>query len=197
MKQAKRSVEVVESFCGWDFLLKLLPKCKQERDRALISALFETGGRVSEVLQLKKDNFVVQEPYVVVKAMPVLKRYSKVGEFVDRKGRKRWRTSEKKSYRTFPIHMKEPLCLSLLEYIEERRTEKLFDIGRFQVYRVVRSLDNDIFPHWFRAQRASQLALEYGFDMHDLIDFFNWKSLQTATHYSHMGWKGLANKMRR
>jgi site-specific recombinase XerD len=197
MKQAKRSVEVVESFCGWDFLLKLLQKCEQERDRALISALFETGGRVSEVLQLKKDNFVVQEPYVVVKAMPVLKRYNKVGEFIDRNGRKRWKTAGKKAYRTFPIHIKEPLCSPLLKYVEARRTERLFSIGRFQVYRIVRDLDDDVFPHWFRAQRASQLALEYGFDVHDLIDFFNWKSLQTATHYSHMGWKGLANKMKR
>jgi len=39
--------------------------------------------------------------------------------------------------------------------------------------------------------------LEYGFDVHDLIDFFSWKSLQTAIHYSRMGWKGLANKMKR
>ena len=197
MKKPKRSVEIVESFCGWDYLIKLVKKCRREVDKALISALFETGGRVSEVLMLRKDNFIVQKPFLVVKAMPVLKRYSKIGEYVDENGRVRWRTKKKIAYRTFPIHMKEPLCPPLLEYISKIREGRLFHIGRTQVYRIVRNLDKNIFPHWFRAQRASQLALEYGFDIHDLIDFFNWKSLQTATHYSRMGWKGLANKMRR
>jgi site-specific recombinase XerD len=197
MKKGKRSVEIVESFCGWDYLLELAEKCKLERDRALISALFETGGRVSEVLKLRKDNFVVQEPYVIVKAMPVLKRYKKVGEYIDKEARKRWQTEKKKAHRTFPIHMKEPLCASVLEHVERIKSDNLFQMSRIHVYRIVRALDNAVFPHWFRAQRASQLALEYGFDVHDLIDFFNWKSLQTAIHYSHMGWKGLANKMKR
>jgi len=197
LKKSKRSVEIVESFCGWGYLIELIKKCKREVDRALISALFETGGRVSEVLMLGKDNFVVQKPFLVVKAMPVLKRYSKIGEYVDENGKVRWKTRKKIGYRTFPIHMNEPLCPSLLEYIDKIKEGKLFHIGRTQVYRIVRSLDTNIFPHWFRAQRASQLALEYGFDVHDLIDFFNWKSLQTAIHYSRMGWKGLANKMRR
>ena len=177
--------------------MKLIEKCGCERDRALISALFETGGRVSEVLQLRKDNFVVQNPFLVVKAMPVLKRYNKVGEYKDKNGKTRWLTERKIAYRTFPIHMKEPLCEPLLSYITKIDEGKLFHIGRVQVYRIVRKLDENIFPHWFRAQRASQLALEYGFNIHDLIDFFNWKSLQTATHYSRMGWKGLANKMKR
>ena len=199
MKQTKRSVEIVESFCGWDYLQKIVEKSDRKRDRALISALFETGGRVSEVLQLKKDNFTVQEPYVIVKAMPVLKRYEKIGERVDQKGKKRWITKRKVGYRTFPIHMKEPLCPILLDWVcnAESGSNGLFGLSRIQVYRIVTKLDRNIFPHWFRAQRASQLALEYGFDMHDLIDFFNWKSLRTAVHYSRMGWKGLAGKMAR
>jgi site-specific recombinase XerD len=188
---------MVESFCGWDYLLKLVKKCRREVDKALISALFETGGRVSEVLELRKDNFVVQEPFLIVKAMPVLKRYKKIGEYRDKTGRIKWRTERKMAYRTFPIHMEEPLCRLLLGYLSKIPDGKLFHIGRTQVYRIVRKLDENIFPHWFRAQRASQLALEYGFDVHDLIDFFNWKSLQTATHYSRMGWKGLAIKMKR
>jgi len=197
VKKTKRSVEIVESFCGWERLLELVEKCEQERDRALISALFETGGRVSEVLQLKKDNFVVQKPYLIVKAMPVLKRYKKVGETLDEKGKKRWITERKKGYRTFPIHMKEPLCPTLIDYVRNIKSDRLFDISRIQVYRIIRKLDDNIFPHWFRAQRASQLALEYGFSVHDLIDFFSWKSLRTAIHYSRMGWKGLATKMTR
>jgi len=195
MKKRKRSVEIVESFCGWDYLLELIDKCKCKRNRGLISALFETGGRVSEVLRLKKANFIIQEPYIIVKAMPVLKRYEKIGERLDDEGNKRWITRPKNGYRTFPIHTKEPLCQALVDYIVNLESAQLFRLSRSQVYRIVTKTDNQIFPHWFRAQRASQLAVEYGFDMHDLVDFFNWKSLGTAVHYSRMGWKGLATKM--
>lgn len=196
MKISKRSIDVVKSFCIWDYLLDLVNKCDGIRDRALVSALFETGGRVSEVLLLEMDNFVVHNQYIVIKSMPVLKRYHKIGEFVDKHGRKRWRMEKKKAYRTFPIHSKEPLCLPLVKRLKMIKSGHLFKLSRNQVYRIVNNLDSDVFPNWFRAQRASQLELEYGFDIHDLIDFFNWKGLQTATHYSHMCWKGLANKMK-
>jgi site-specific recombinase XerD len=192
----KRSVEIIESFCGWDFLLKLIDKCGSNRNKALISTLFETGGRVSEVLDLQKDNFIVQSKYVIVKSMPVHKSYRKVGEKYNKDGKKVWITQPKKRFRTFPIPKSEPLCHYMLNYINQIKESKLFGISRIQTYRIVRSLDSQIFPHWFRAQRASQLALEYGFSVHDLIDFFNWKSLSTAIHYSRMGWKGLATKMK-
>jgi site-specific recombinase XerD len=195
VKKTKRSVDIIESFCGWDYLLKLVEKCKSNRNKALISALFETGGRISEVLELKKDDFFIQKPYVIVKAMIVLKRYKKIGEKIDSKGKRRWVTEKKPGRRTFPIHTKEPLSVFLIDYLKKIKSNQLFSLSRVQAYRIVRNLDDNIFPHWFRAQRASQLALEYGFSVHDLIDFFSWKSLQTAIHYSRMGWKGLASKM--
>ena len=55
MKKTKRSVDIIENFCGWDYLLKIVYKCHLNRNKALISALFETGGRVSEVLKLKSN----------------------------------------------------------------------------------------------------------------------------------------------
>ena len=189
----KRSVEEIENFVGWEYLEKLVEKCERERDRALIASLFETGGRVSEVLLLTKDMFLVQDPYLIVRAMPVLKRYEKIG--VDEKGK--WITKKKKGYRTFPIHCREPLVSYLEDWLNTLEGKRLFDIGRVRVYQIVKEIDPEIFPHWFRGQRASQLALEYGFSIHDLVDFFNWKDLQTAIHYSRMGWKGLADKMMR
>ena len=194
-KRGKRSVAVIDSFCGWDFLLKLIDKCSSMRDKALVSALFETGGRVSEVLALRKDNFVIMNNYLIVKSMPVFKAYKKIGERVGMNGKKTWVVELKKRFRTFPIPRSEPLCRYLLKYLDYLKGSNLFKIGRVQTYRIVSGLDPQVFPHWFRGQRASQLAFEYGFSVHDLIEFFNWKSLSTAIHYSRMGWKGLANKM--
>lgn len=194
---SRRTVEDVENFVGWPFLEKILASCKHPRDRGLIAALFETGGRVSEVLELTIENFLRQYPFLVVKSMPVFKRYEKMEDYQDVEGKTRWLTEPKKAYRTFPIHLKEPLVQPLLALIERKKQGRLFKIGRKRVYQIVTALHPTIYPHWFRAQRASQLALEYGYDVHDLVDFFNWKDMVTAVHYSRMGWKGLAAKMQR
>lgn len=75
------------------------------------------------------------------------------------------------------------------------------DIGYSRAYKCVRELGVKlgtwITPHWFRAQRASQLALEYGLGLHELAEWFRWKNLEVAMHYSRFGYKGLAMKMRR
>jgi integrase len=196
-RKTKRSVEVIETFCGWDYLLDTVNRCDRIRDKALISALFETGGRVSEVLSLEKKHFALDDPdYIVVKAMPIFKRYKKIGEYTDEQGRRRWKTTKTKGYRTFPIPRREPLVPYLLDYLDLCKSDRLFNISRVHAWRIITKINPDVFPHWFRAQRASQLAVEYGFDVHDLVDFFDWKSLPMALHYSRMGWKGLAAKMK-
>ena len=94
-------------FCGWEVLLKLVKECEntpyyQEavktnytaiaevlrrklimRDQALIATAFETGGRISEVLALKKENFTVLNDRILVTDMPVVKRFRKVKEIVE------------------------------------------------------------------------------------------------------------------
>lgn len=56
---------------------------------------------------------------------------------------------------------------------------------------------SQIYLHWFRAQRACQLAFDYGFDRGDLEEFFSWKERREsmAQRYASLGWKGLARRM--
>ncbi len=132
---------------------------------------------------------------MLIVTMPVLKRYKKIGETVDpATGRKKWITEKQTTQRCFPINLTEPLIPELFSYMQGR-AGRLFDITRIRAYQVITRTDPRIYPHWFRAQRASQLAYEYGFDVHDLMDFFGWLNVGTAIHYSRMGWKGLAAKM--
>jgi len=200
----KRNVGTIETFCGWDYLLDMVRRCDNMRDRALISTLFETGGRVSEVLMLERRHFKISDDFLVVIAMPVVKRYKKVDKYYDEKAKKwRWITEKALGYRSFPIRLDEKLVPYVLEWLDYIGDGLLFPssvspqkpLSRIHAWRIVTRINPDVFPHWFRAQRASQLALEYGFDVHDLIEFFSWKDLRTAIHYSHMGWKGLAAKM--
>lgn len=199
----RRSVEEIERFWGWDFLKKLVASCRHgvnlKRDRALICALFETGGRSSEVLQLTREMFVRKDlpaNTVVVRGMPVSKRYKKIGELENPTEKRKMLTQQVKAFRSFPIRTDEPLCKTLMEYVETREA-KLFNIGRRRVYQIVTSLDPRIWPHWFRSQRASQLAWDYDFDAQQLSEFFNWNDIKTAFRYSHFGYKKLAESMQK
>jgi hypothetical protein len=54
-----------------------------------------------------------------------------------------------------------------------------------------------LWNHWFRSQRASQLKTDYEFTEGDLMEFFGWLNVKTATHYAHQGYGKIASKMRR
>ena len=192
----RRSVVDIEKFVGWPFLQHLIDKCSgimKSRDAALIAALFETGGRVSEVLQLQNEMFLNKPNFYVVRAMPVLKRYEKLSTCKDQDGKTKFETRTSKAYRTFPIRKNDPLLPTLIDWVEQH-PKNLFKITRQRAYQIVSSLDPGVWPHWFRSQRASQLAFEHGFRSEELVEFFNWKDYETALRYAHMGWEGLAKK---
>lgn len=203
MQKQRHSVEIdVQKFCGWDYLLDLVNRAKSFRDKALIATLFETGGRVSEVLMLKKLNFVLSNPEIIlVENMPIVKRHKKVGEYIDRKGKKRWKTEKYIAYRTFPIRTGEPLVPYMKKWVLQLKLPEqlLFDLSRVRVFQIIKALDKNLYPHWFRAQRASQLTHDYGyryrFDLDAQLDWFKWKHIETAKRYAKMGWESLAERM--
>jgi len=226
-----------EEWVGYEPLLELIELASQPREQAFLSALFLTGGRVSEVLALKKSMFEIRkrERVIVVRNMPLLKRYRKIEEIKDEQGRRKWVTEKlQKTRKPFPIPLKEPLTPYLLNWIEAIPEEEglLFPspyrvgkpLSRFWAYHVIRGLDNRLTPelmqklalhkplvvdgkvvkdrlhlwlHFFRSQRACCLVSEYGFQLHDLIDWFSWEHIQTAMDYAKKGWRGLAEKMLR
>lgn len=112
-----------------------------------------------------------------------------------------WDTKLKTAYRTFPFPKTEPLTPVLRELLKDIGKGKIFDIiyrtAYNDVVEVGKQLGTHIPTHWFRAQRASQLALEYGFGEHELIEWFLWRDYMTAFTYARKGYKGLAAKMMR
>jgi len=240
MPGKSRSVEKdIEGFCGWPFLEKLITASGVPAIGGLMAAMFGTGGRISEVLGLRKWNvdLTLHPDVVVVKQMPLSKRFRRVGTVTKYKCRghcnKRWDqkpTSEEAEghkvkrykgwitepiadHRTFPIRRDEPLTRHFITWANTVReaNDLLFTFDRtrafLKVREVGRQLDMDIpfcnirspqlYDHWFRAERACQLAFDYGFLKEDLEEFFEWKERKPsmAQRYSSLGWKGLARKM--
>lgn len=109
-----------------------------------------------------------------------------------------WETKLKKAYRTFPFPKAEPLVpvlRDLLQGIDGPLFGFKYDTAYNELIAIGKELGTWIPTHWFRAQRASQLALEYGFEEHDLVEWFLWRDYMTAIHYARKGYKGLAAKM--
>jgi len=204
-KYKRHSVERdVEEFVGWSLLEKMVDNA-QARDTAFATTAFETGGRVSEVRMLHKNNFILTNPKVIlVTKMRVLKRFHR--ELDSENPQKKKVVLDTVYRKTFPINRNDPLAKFMLEWIE-KHDAWLFPtnrgnepyLSRSMAYVIARRLGDSIgkwiYPHWFRAQRASQLHLEYGFDTIDLMEYFAMKDAKTATRYAKMGWRGLAEKM--
>lgn len=144
-KYQRHSVERdVSHFCGWQKLLALVGSCKNNDEKNLVAFTFSTGGRISEVLELKTINFRVvkdaKPPIIIVTNMPLAKRYHKIKElrecdqcgFLNSKGltqcvkcgknlfdsKKRFETvKDKVTRKDFPIRYDEPLARTVLKSV--------------------------------------------------------------------------------
>ena len=131
--------------------------------------------------------------------------------------RKRWRTtitSEKvqrlRIRRAFPILKSEPLYPIMEQYVKQNHSDLLFPSSRLRknktrfmtcanawiiLNRIQKLTGIEIWPHWFRSQRASQLKNEYGFSSDDRKDWFSWKSDPIAALYPKTSPQEMASKM--
>jgi len=250
----KRSLVDVPPFIGWDKLLSLIDACNEidydiyhrhlrERDKGLIACLFETGGRIGEVVTLAKANFdFSHKRYCIVSDMLLEKRYEKTGSYIEilkeeptgafaklytpylhpetgkqQLKRKRWRTtitSDKvlrlRIRQPFPIMKSDPLYPIMEQYVKHSHSELLFPSSKLRknktrfmtttnawiiLNRIQKITGIQIWNHWFRSQRASQLKNEYGFDSDDRMDWFNWLSDPTAALYPKTSALEMATKM--
>jgi len=177
--------EEVTEYCGDEVLEELIQKCNKtpyrsdyqdyriKRARGLVSILFLTGGRISEVLLLKKSNFdfdneeAKRSNAFLVKDMPVLKQTIGVGK-------------PKAVTRTFPIWNDEPLVQYLREWLSEIETN-VFSLTRSRVWQIVLDLGKrldrprHINPSWFREQREHYLVEKKGFSPYDVQAYFKFR----------------------
>jgi len=202
MRKRERSVERdIVAFCGEKFLHELINTCPSVKLEGVISGLFLTGCRVSEFIQLTKDNvnLDLHPELIIMEEVPVIKRYS-------RKEKKRY-----KAYRTFCFRRDEPLVPSFLRYIRSVKSHKLYDYSRVRIYQMVRYVgklldkpvpfsrihSSQLYPHWFRAQRARYLRYRYGFDDELIRDWFGWKYTKEGMPavYGKYSWVDFAKRM--
>jgi len=219
-KLERSSVEKdVKQFCGWDTMNKIV-ECAQAvgsyplRDAGFVATTFECGARVTEALLSKPTMFSVVKgcvpKLILVENMPLLKRYKKLSDFLDELGHKRYKTEKVNATRDLSFRVDEPLVRPMILWVThaiENKYEWLFPspyktgepLSRKWAYQLIQrigvKLNMNLYPHRLRAERASQLAVEYDFREASLLEWFQWQRWETAKKYAKFGPLGLAKKM--
>lgn len=191
------------------------------RDAGLIAELFIGGFRAGEASREEfpsEDGHVVtsgvrKEQVKVIKDSPVphllfdnvmaLKGHRKIpgSDFWDdpvNKTGHHYLTRRLPVYRMFPVPLSEPkeVLDAFLEHVDKvKEGQWLFPLTPTRVWQIVKDVDPTVWPHWFRAQRAAQLAREYKWDLHKISEWFQWKDLKTAARYASMGYGGLLESL--
>jgi integrase len=153
------------------------------RDRALLSLLFLTAGRVGEVLSLRKSQFdrASDPEFIIIRNMLT----EKIGP-----------KSANLPYREeFPIPRSgrlQPfteLVEAYLDLMEEYhiRDERLFPFSRVRAWQIVEHITGK-WPHWFRAQAERMYGKKLG-DIFKLKDFVNVVNISTLAKYIKKEWE--------
>jgi hypothetical protein len=150
----------------------------------------------------KIDYQILQEDNIPDNTSPALRKLwhkTKDGKFE----RKIWKTKRQHHTRRVEIPLDEPLLDYAIPYIK-KCDGVLFDLSYDYYYAMCRRMDplkgkypkvpEHIFPHWWRSQRACQLASEYGFTLHELLEFFDWQDIRIAKIYASLA-GALGDKM--
>lgn len=137
--------------------------------KAIIAALYLTGARISEVLQLKTNNIIKKDKDVTIILVSLKRRGN----------------SSSKPTRSLTFEEDAKLMNYLLDYkdfMERKRIKRMFKLSRQMVWYHIRQHTDVISPHCFRHSRLQQLA-DAGAGSHRLRSFAGHAKLETSTTY--------------
>lgn len=150
---------------------KYISSIRNLRDKALVSLLYITAGRVSEVLEITRESFdktVKSNRNIVIIKLP------------NRKHKKRY-------YKEIPVPLDRKDNIFFLKVVEEYVNSspgihKLFPISKQRVWQILRK-EIDMNPHYLRHIRLTHLVTMYDFREQQLILYAGWTDSRAAKHY--------------
>ena len=162
---------------------ELLNTVKHQEDpmvRCLLVFGYLTGGRVTELLAMRKRDFrkeVVGGKEFLIVRMIVLKKRTR-------------------RYRNVPINLERdrPMLNTVWKYCKNLKPKDRL-IPRSRQWAWLKMRDLGIFPHYLRHMRATKLATKYDFEDRELVKFFDWADARMAGVYTHLKWTDVAKKL--
>jgi len=193
---------------GWNY--KTNREFYLKRDRAMVALLYLLACRISEVLRLKKSQFIIEDDRVIVRGIRLSKSRTKVcslcGKKVKKEERKRhlkeehgiedanpkdyFKVKRRDQFRQeawLPLQGKRAKLTELvLEYLKVA-PERLFIRDRSQAWKYVTALIGEP-PHWLRAYGESYLYDSWDKDLLAVADYVKVDP-RTLQHYIRRAYK--------
>ncbi|MGF3498679.1 MAG: tyrosine-type recombinase/integrase [Candidatus Methanosuratincola sp.] len=145
--------------------------------RSLTAFLYLFGCRVSEALQLKKEDFTITETALQV-SIPLLKKRRANGPYAP--------------MHVLQVSMSAPFAGMVAEWVQGVKPgQRVWPRTRVRAWQVIKKTKEDLSPHLFRHDRLSKLALA-GADGAALMEWAGWVDLRPAANYLHMAGKKAA-----
>lgn len=177
-------------------LLSLIQRCKSRRDAAMITALYLSGARISELLELRADQFNVgeikKEQFLAIKNIRTAKR---------RHGQK--------EYRDIYVHYgsEKEFVDILVGYINTCwEKERPFNFTRQRADQIIKintegkidlpGMEKGLTCHYLRHMRNTDMLNIYPhIRIEDLQVFNGWKDLRAGSFYVHRSGRDVARKL--
>lgn len=172
--------------------------------KCMFCLLYVFGRRLSGILQLKREDLWTKKGFLYVR-FRVLKKARRKDKLRTKTRVKRvdierqWKyvqhivnyisTLDSRDRPLFPGRSR-PHTRRVKRKDEQGRTIKTYEykanikgiMSRQKAYKIVKALNPDAYPHWFRHSLATQLA-EEGIDPWQLMNWFDWDRFATAKRY--------------
>jgi integrase len=184
----QRPSELLDMIKSKSWPYKINKEFYECRDRALISLLYLTCGRISEVLSLSKKQFVFDEEpdFVVIRNMIVVKRKRKA---------KRKRRSIRDEVPLPRAGLLAPFTQFVVEYLSllSDQEAKLFRFGRHRAWQIVQFTTGK-WCHYFRSQGESWYGKIFS-NIFALKDFVGVVDASTLGDYVKTDWKDYRDRI--
>lgn len=149
-----------------DEVAQMIEHATCARDKALIAVLYISGARISEVLNMLREDVKWDDNYLYLRIRPLKRR--DVGPLL--------------KPNILPIGITAPFAQYIIDWVKTRKEgEHLFPgykqkMSRVRAWQIIKMLNPNTFPHFFRHTRASKLA-EAGADGFEIRDWLGRKTV--------------------
>ena len=149
------------------------------RDRAMLETLYATGIRVSELVNLKQSNLIIEDGLILVYGKGSKERLVPIG-----RSARRWIEEYQKQSR---VHIVETGKSQDVLFLSVRGTKLTRDMIRKLVekYSLAAGIEKRVHPHTFRHSFATHL-LEGGADLRAVQEMLGHADISTTQIYTHI-----------
>jgi integrase/recombinase XerD len=149
------------------------------RDRAMLETLYATGIRVSELVNLKQSNLMIEDGLVLVYGKGSKERIVPIG-----RSARQWIEEYQKQSR---VHLVKPGASQDVLFLNVRGTKLTRDMIRKLVekYSLAAGIGKKVHPHTFRHSFATHL-LEGGADLRAVQEMLGHADISTTQIYTHI-----------